>query len=147
MKNEVHDSYDVKNDIKSDTHGSGMRHGPGPELMGAGTLMGDRVCNINEEDLGYIKEIMLDTRDGRVRYVVLSVGSFLGMGDKLFAVPWDALTLDTKNKRFVLSVEKDRLENAPGFNKDKWPNMSDSIWAKEIHAYYGAGQDSDRPRV
>jgi len=72
-----------------------------------------------------------------VSYAVLSFGGFLGMGEKLFAVPWNALTLDTKNKRFVLNVEKERLKQAPGFDTDKWPNMADQAWAKEIHSYYG----------
>jgi PRC-barrel domain len=86
---------------------------------------------IKNEDLGDIKEIMLDMRNGRVCYAVLSFGGFLGMGEKLFAVPWNALTLDTKNKRFVLNVEKNRLKQAPAFVKDKWPNMADQAWAKE----------------
>ena len=80
---------------------------------------------------------MLDIRTGRISYAVLSFGGFLGMGEKLFAVPWSALTLDTVNKRFVLDVEKDRLENAPGFDKHQWPNMEDPDWAKGIHDYYG----------
>jgi sporulation protein YlmC with PRC-barrel domain len=123
-----------------DTYGmykSSAGGGPGPTLMGADTLIGNDVYNHQDEDLGDIKEIMLDTRNGRVSYAVLSFGGFLGMGEKLFAVPWNALTLDTKNKRFVLNVEKDRLKQAPGFDKDKWPNMADQAWAKEIHFYYG----------
>ena len=68
----------------------------------------------------------------------MSFGGFLGMGEKLFAVSWNALTLDTHNKRFVLNAEKDRLKHAPGFDKDNWPNMADSYWAKEIYSYYGA---------
>ncbi|MFJ7106168.1 PRC-barrel domain-containing protein [Pseudomonas sp. NPDC098740] len=111
--------------------------GPGPDLMGADTLIGNDVYNHNEEDLGDIKEIMLDVRSGRVSYAVLSFGGFLSMGEKLFAVPWNALTLDTVNKRFVLNVEKERLENAPGFDKDNWPNMADESWATEIHSFYG----------
>lgn len=111
--------------------------GPGPDLMGADTLIGNDVYNHNEEDLGDIKEIMLDVRSGRVSYAVLSFGGFLSMGEKLFAVPWNALTLDTVNKRFVLNVEKERLENAPGFDKDNWPNMADENWATEIHSFYG----------
>ena len=111
--------------------------GPGPDLMGADTLIGNDVYNHNEEDLGDIKEIMLDVRSGRVSYAVLSFGGFLSMGEKLFAVPWNALTLDTVNKRFVLNVEKERLENAPGFDKDNWPNMADASWATEIHSFYG----------
>ncbi len=111
--------------------------GPGPRLMGANALIGNGVFNHKDEDLGEIKEIMLDVRSGRVAYAVLSFGGFLGMGEKLFAVPWSALTLDTVNKRFVLNVKKERLADAPGFDKGKWPDMQDVIWSKGIHDYYG----------
>ena len=128
--------------------GPDMRRGPGPDLMGADTLVGNDVYNQEGEDLGDIKEIMLDMRNGKVGYAVLSFGGFLGMGEKLFAVPWDALTLDTENKRFVLNVEKDRLKNAPGFDKDNWPDMADQSWAKEIHSYYGRSPShSDKSRA
>ncbi|MES2019311.1 MAG: PRC-barrel domain-containing protein [Pseudomonadota bacterium] len=111
--------------------------GPGPALMGADTLIGDSVVNGQDEDLGDIKEIMIDMRAGQVAYAVLSFGGFLGIGEKLFAVPWQALHLDTVNKRFVLNVDKDRLKNAPGFDPDAWPDMSDVRWSNEIHAFYG----------
>jgi len=111
--------------------------GPGPSLMGADTLIGDGVVNAAEEDLGDIKEIMLDMQTGQVAYAVLAFGGFLGMGEKLFAVPWQALHLDTVNKRFVLNVDKDRLKGAPGFDKDSWPDMSDLNWASGIHSFYG----------
>ena len=117
--------------------GLSRRHGPGPELMGANTLVGNDVYNPENESLGDVKEIMLDMRSGRVAYAVLSFGGFLGMGDKLFAVPWNALTLDTENKRFVLNLTKAKLETAPGFDKDHWPNMADPSWARDLHAYYG----------
>ena len=123
-----------------DTYGMYKSHdnqGPGPRLMGADTLIGHDVYNHKDEDLGDIKEIMLDMSSGQVAYAVLSFGSFLGMGEKLFAVPWSALTLDTINKRFILNVEKDRLKSAPGFDKDDWPDMADRSWTQDIHAYYG----------
>ena len=116
---------------------SGSDHGPGPELMGAETLIGDLVFNHQGEELGEIKEIMLDMRNGKVGYAVMSFGGFLGMGDKLFAVPWNALKLDTRNHRFVLHVEKDRLTDAPGFDKGRWPDMADHAWTANIHNYYG----------
>jgi len=111
--------------------------GPGPALMGAGTLLGEDVVNNQEDDLGDIKEIMLDMRSGQVAYAVLSFGGFLGMGEKLFAVPWQALQLDTINKRFVLNVDKERLKSAPGFDPDDWPDMSDVSWSNQIHSFYG----------
>ncbi|NJM13005.1 MAG: PRC-barrel domain containing protein [Synechococcaceae cyanobacterium SM1_2_3] len=122
-------------------------NGPGPAVMGAHTLIGNEVCNQKEEGLGSIKEIMLDMHNGSVRYAVLSSGGFLGMGEKLFAVPWSALTLDTENQRFVLNVDADRLKNAPGFDKDQWPNMADVSWAQNIHAYYGTQSDATKPNI
>lgn len=112
--------------------------GPGPRLMGADTLNGNDVYNRAGEDLGDIKEIMLDVASGKIAYAVLSFGSFLGFGEKLFAVPWQALQLDTENKRFILDIDKSRLENAPGFDKHDWPDMADETWARDIHNYYGS---------
>ena len=118
--------------------GPSVRHGPGPELMGADTLIGNNVVNRGNEDIGNIKEIMLDMRSGRVGYAVLSFGGFLGMGEKLFAVPWEALTLDLQNKRFTLDVDKEQLKSAPGFDAGHWPNMADASWVEGIHSYYGS---------
>jgi hypothetical protein len=112
-------------------------HGPGPALMGADTLIGDGVVNGDDDKLGDIKEIMLDMQTGQVAYAVLAFGGFLGMGEKLFAVPWQALHLDTTNHRFVLDVEKERLKLAPGFDKDAWPDMADVAWANQVHTFYG----------
>ena len=140
------------NYTERDTYGMYKSHkgatggGPGPELMGADTLVGNDVYNPKGEKLGDIKEVMLDMRSGRVAYAVLSFGGFLGMGEKLFAVPWNALTLDTATKSFKLNVDKDRLATAPGFDKDQWPNMADATWAQSIHAYYGTKPYADEPR-
>ena len=112
--------------------------GPGPALMGADTLIGDDVYNHEDEELGDIKEIMLDMRTGQIAYAVLSFGGVLGMGDKLFAVPWERLTLDTVNKRFLLNVDKDLLKNAPGFDKNNWPDMGSEAWNQQMEAFYGS---------
>lgn len=119
------------------------RQGPGPRLLGASTVTGNDVFNDEDEDLGEIREIMLDMSTGRVGYAVLSFGGFLGMGEKLFAVPWAALELDTTSRCFVLRVSKARLESAPGFDKQHWPDMADAEWEKGIHQFYGTQpQDS-----
>ena len=113
------------------------KQGPGPALMGAGTLTGNKVVNQQDESLGDIKEIMLNVSSGQVAYAVLSFGGLLGMGDKLFAVPWSALTLDTVKECFVLNIQKSKLESAPGFDKNDWPDMADTTWERGIHDYYG----------
>jgi hypothetical protein len=109
-----------------------------PLVLAAGALVGDEVVNPQGEDLGHIKELMIDVRSGRVAYAVLSFGGILGMGDKLFAVPWPALRLNYQNKVFILDLSKQRLEDAPGFDKDHWPDMADETWSNTIDHYYGA---------
>jgi sporulation protein YlmC with PRC-barrel domain len=106
-------------------------------VMSAKTLAGDRVRNSAGEDLGKIEELMIDVPTGRVAYAVLSFGGFLGMGNKLFAIPWEALTLNESDHEFILNVDKQRLEAAPGFDKDNWPDMADRKFGTEVYDYYG----------
>lgn len=80
---------------------------------------------------------MIDVQRGSVAYAVMSCGGFLGLGDKLFAIPWSALTLDADRHCFVLDADKERFEKAPGFDKDRWPAMADGDWASRVHEYYG----------
>jgi sporulation protein YlmC with PRC-barrel domain len=114
-------------------------------LLSASTLAGDRVYNQVGEDLGKVDDLMIDTVTGRVGYAVLSFGGFLGMGDKLFAVPWRALNLDQQNHRFILNVAKETLENAPGFDKDNWPDMTNQDWESQIHKFYGIEWSRSQP--
>ncbi|MGH7541350.1 MAG: PRC-barrel domain-containing protein [Gemmatimonadota bacterium] len=106
-------------------------------VLSATTLIGDGVRNAAGEDLGKIEELMIDVANGRVAYAVVSFGGFLGIGDKLFAVPWEALELDQASHEFVLDVSREVLENAPGFDKDSWPQMADRDWGGRIYEHYG----------
>jgi sporulation protein YlmC with PRC-barrel domain len=118
--------------------GNPRTEGPGPDVMAAATLDGDKVISSDGEDIGKVKDIMLDVGSGRIAYAVLSSGGFLGIGDKLLAIPWHALTLDTQRKCFVLDMTAERVKNAPGFDKDHWPSMADQTWATSVHQYYGS---------
>ena len=111
---------------------------PHRRVLSASTLTGDKVINAASEDLGKVDEIMIDIPTGRVGYAVLSFGGFLGMGDKLFAIPWDQLTVDEGRKCFVLNINRQTLENAPGFDKDNWPDMADRNWSTQVYSYYGS---------
>lgn len=106
-------------------------------VLSAGTMIGDKVRNPQGEDLGKLEDIMISTEEGCIEYAVLSFGGVMGMGDKLFAIPWEALQIDTEAKEFVLDVPRDRLEKAPGFDKEHWPDMADPQWGSEIRSYYG----------
>ena len=106
-------------------------------VLSASTLKGDRVRNKAGENLGSIDEIMIDVAAGRVAYAVLSFGGFLGMGDKLFAVPWQALRIDEGEHEFVLDVSRETLEKAPGFDKNAWPDMAHPDFGTQIYQHYG----------
>jgi sporulation protein YlmC with PRC-barrel domain len=112
--------------------------GPGPEMMTASTLTGNNVVNLAGDELGEIEEIMLDVRRGAIAYAVMSSGGFLGIGEKLFAIPWSQLTLDTDRHVFVLDVPKDHFKDAPGFDKDNWPTQLNGgeNWHRDVHAFY-----------
>ena len=105
-------------------------------VLSASTLAGDSVKNPAGEDLGEVDEIMIDIPTGKVAYAVLSFGGFLGMGNKLFAVPWSALRVDEDSKNFILDVDRNKLENAPGFDQNDWPDMADPAWGARIDTYY-----------
>lgn len=111
-------------------------------VLSSSTLSGEEVVNREGENLGDIKDLMIDVNSGRVTYAVLEFGGFIGMGSKLFAVPLSAMELDTENKCFILDQSKEKLENAPGFDKDNWPDFADEKWNESIHSYYGV----QRPR-
>ena len=105
-------------------------------VLAASTITGDRVRNSAGEDLGKIEEVMLDIPSGRIAYAVLSFGGFLGIGDKLFAVPWKALQIDTSEHEFILDVPRQTLETAPGFDKNNWPDMADPEFSGPVHEFY-----------
>lgn len=107
-------------------------------VVSASKIIGEAVENLQKENLGKIHELVLDAEDGRVAYAVLSFGGFLGMGNKLFAMPWKAFNFSTTENKLVLNVDKKKLENAPGFDKDaKWPDFADRTWGAGIYNYYG----------
>jgi len=105
-------------------------------VLSASSISGDPVRNAAGEDLGHIEDLMIDLTSGKVAYAVLSFGGFLGMGDKLFAIPWNALTVDEDEQCVVLNVDKNTIENAPGFDKGNWPDFSDQSWGTQISDYY-----------
>jgi sporulation protein YlmC with PRC-barrel domain len=111
-------------------------------LLSSSSLTGDDVRNAQGEDLGNIKDIMIDTKTGRVEYYVLSFGGILVMGNKLFAVPPQALSIDHENECMICQIDQERLENAPGFDQDDWPNMADQSFRDQIYNHYGYEQDT-----
>ena len=108
-----------------------------PNVLSTTAIIGDGVVNRAGENLGKIEELMLDLEKGRVAYAVLSFRGFPEMSEKLFAVPFEALKLDTSREHFTLDVDQNKLKNAPGFDKNNPPQASDRTWGAEVYKFYG----------
>jgi sporulation protein YlmC with PRC-barrel domain len=109
-----------------------------PRVLSAAKIIGNRVVNTEGEQLGNIKDLMIDPEDAQIAYAVLSFGGFLGLGDKLFAIPLEALTF-SEDHTVILNVDREVLKNAPGFDKDRWPDSAqyEAGWLLDIYEYYG----------
>jgi sporulation protein YlmC with PRC-barrel domain len=106
-------------------------------VVSASKIIGEAVINQQKESLGKVHELVIDTELGAVAYVVLSFGGFLGMGNKLFAIPWQAFEFSATDYKLILNVNKEKLKNAPGFDPEKMPNFADRTWGETVHNYYG----------
>ncbi len=118
-------------------------------------LLGLNIQNAQGESVGEINDIVLDSRTGKVRYAAVTYGGFLGMGDKLFAVPFEAFKvqvdadevgdddIDSDDYVMVLNVTKQQLQGQQGFDQDHWPNMADSQWAADLDKRYGVQRSMD----
>ncbi|MFW5693378.1 MAG: PRC-barrel domain-containing protein [Thermoguttaceae bacterium] len=116
----------------------------------ASELIGMDVYNSEGDALGSVYDIVIDPRSGRVRYAALSYGGFLGFGDKLVAVPWEAFTVQSIQARgeyqLVLNATEEQIKGASGFDQDKWPNFAEPELAEELDAHYGIERE-DRKGV
>jgi hypothetical protein len=105
--------------------------------LSAKALIGARVVNLKNENLGKIEDLVIEPEDGRVTFGILSFGGFLGMGEKLFAVPLQMMRTSTEDRTFVLDVDKEKLKNAPSFDNDRWPDLHDRAFGSRVYSYYG----------
>jgi hypothetical protein len=110
-------------------------------LISSEKVTGTSVENTKGDKLGHIEEIMIDKISGQVGYAVLNYGSFLGMGGKLFALPWDILKYDTGRNAYIVGIPEERLKGGPSFDSGTEPNWGDPKYAKEVHDYYGSTAD------
>ena len=108
------------------------------ERLTATSIVGDKVENANGEDLGKIDNLMINLHSGEVEYAVIEFGSFMGIGGKLFAVPYKELRLDAERKTFILNRDKEYLKESPGFDKDHWPDTNDHSYFDNVTMYYGS---------
>lgn len=110
--------------------------GPGPRLLSATALAGVRVSGSQGEPLGTLQEIVLDVAHGRIAYAVLGCGGFMGVGERLFVVPWKALQFDTAHGAFVLDADERALDEALPFDKERFPSEPDARWHQQVHRHW-----------
>lgn len=106
------------------------------QILTATSIIGDKVINRAGEDIGKINDIMINILEGNIEYLVIEFGGFLGIGEKLFAVPFSAARLNAKDQTFTMDVEKSFLEAAPGFDKDHWPDTNSHYF--DVNAHWGS---------
>lgn len=105
-------------------------------VVKASEVVGVKVKNMVGENLGEINEIVIDKVFGKVSYLVLDFGGLLSFGNKFFAVPWHLFTYDKNEDCFLLNLDKEHFKEAPGFDKDNWPNFADTNLTKSFDDYY-----------
>jgi PRC-barrel domain len=107
------------------------------QLRMGSAIIGSKIKNPQGQNLGNIHDLVIHPQDSRVAYAVLSFGGILGLGEKLFAVPLNALQRAADIDTFVLDMNQERLHNAPQFNQNNWPLMTDPQWIASIYQFYG----------
>ncbi|HEV8511738.1 MAG TPA: PRC-barrel domain-containing protein [Cyclobacteriaceae bacterium] len=105
------------------------------KFLTASSIIGDKVINPQGEHLGTIKDIMIDLNGGKIEYVVIEFGGFLGLGEKYFALPYSLIKVDSKNESFLLDQSRDALINAPGLDKNHWPETNTHLF--DSSSYWG----------
>lgn len=129
-------TIEIENDNITGVNDSGNKANTPVKFLTATTILGNKVYNSENEKLGDVKDLMLNLTNGKVEYVVIEFGGFLGIGEKYFAVPFELLELDTDRHAFILNQKRETLEKAPGFDKDHWPETNSH--ATKSTAYWGS---------
>jgi len=131
--------------VSRESHRDGIAKSNKASTNKASSLIGMEVCNQQNEKLGDIKDVIVDLPSGRIGYIVLSRGGFLGMGERLFAIPPSAFQISADHQRLVINADKQKLLNAPAFAKANWPDPKsdefEAYWASDREAVGGASED------
>lgn len=115
-------------------HEGGLANTP-VERLTSSSIIGDTVENAEGEKLGSVDNLMINIRTGMVEYAVLEFGAFLGIGGKLFAIPFTELKLNPEKKVFVIDRDREFLERLPGFDKTHWPGTNDHYY-DDVNMYW-----------
>jgi hypothetical protein len=111
-------------------------------------IIGTTVRDAKDRKIGQIKDLILDGGRGEVAYAVVNFGGVMGVGKKFHAIPWQALQPSDDGNYYILHADRETINQAPGFDKARWPDMTDRKWNAEIDRYWsrmvGRGNTGDR---
>ena len=132
-------AHDTENSYETDNR-TGLNHegelaNTPVERLTASSIVGDSVENPQGEKLGTIDNLMINIKSATVEYAVIEFGAFLGIGGKLFAIPFTELKLNPKKRVFVLDRDREFLESLPGFDKQHWPDTNDHYY-NDVNMYW-----------
>ncbi len=146
VRNETRSGINDAGRLDAKTNGTNIR---------VSQLLGYNIQNSQGESVGEIKDIVVDSKTGKIKYAAVTYGGFLGMGNKLFAVPFAAFDvqvdpdevgdddIDDDDYVLILDVTQEQLEGQQGFDEENWPNMADRQWATELDKRYGVKRNMD----
>ncbi len=103
----------------------------------ADKIIGSHVVDQQGERVGKIKDLLLDP-NGRVAFAVVKPAWGMGFGfGRYVALPINTLAWNQSAQDFVLTIPRERLAQAPSFDKHNWPNMADTTWSSNVYRFYG----------
>jgi sporulation protein YlmC with PRC-barrel domain len=139
-------SYRKESEFEMDNVTGKNHEGPNANApvrrLTATSIIGDKVENLEGDDLGKIDNIMINIQSGEIEYIVLEFGSFLGMGGKLFAIPYNNIYINTGKECFVMNRDRESFKNMPGFDKNHWPDTNDHAYYRDVDLYWGTTADA-----
>lgn len=104
-------------------------------LIASNKVEGTAVYDPKGEKLGKIENFMVGKRNGRVEYAIMSFGGLLGMGEDHYPLPWDALDYDTEMGGYRVTIDKDKLKDAPSYNPASEPEFN-RHFGEQVYTYY-----------
>lgn len=120
-------------------------------LFRASQLIGMGIQNNAGKNVGNINDLVLDASSGKIRYAAVTYGGFLGIGNKMFAVPFEAFKFqrDPNNAErsvLVLNVTEQQIEGAEGFDEENWPDFANANFTSDLDRRYGVDPQRLRDR-
>ena len=101
-------------------------------------IRGRDVKDVGGEDLGKVDDLLVDTAEEKVRFLVVGSGGFLGLGEDFYTLPWSVLRFEPQQDAYVVDISEEQLRAAPARTPEGTDPAADGAWEEQIHRYYDA---------